>query len=413
MRIAVVNWTDRLAGGAEATLAAPLPAFAAAGHDLALWHEIDRPADRGAIPLPRGTAAWSAEQLGAGAALAALRSWRPDVLLAHGMLDPDLERRVTAVAPGVFAPHNYYGACISGNKTFTFPRARPCRERFGWPCLLRYYPRRTGGLSPVTMGRAFRTQRTRLATLRRYHCLAVMSEHMRAEYVRGGFPPDRVVRLPPPPLTLAPEANAERAGMGPDAGASRALLFVGRMDPLKGGAELLRAAARVAGTLGCPIEVTLAGDGPARPAWEALAARLTRREPRLRTRFPGWVLHDRLPPLFGRAHLLVLPSVWPEPFGRIGLEAAAFGLPAVAFAVGGIPEWLADGVNGHLAPGDPPSVAGLADAILRAVTDAAHHAALRRGAHEAARRIDPAAHAAALLRLLDRAAGDRGAARAG
>ena len=127
MRIAVVNWTRRMAGGAEATLAAPLPDFAAAGHELALWHEVDAPAERGAVPLPAGTVTWSAAALGAGGAVQALRAWRPDVLLAHGMLDPALERRVAELGPGVFFPHNYYGTCISGSKMLSamLPAAMP------------------------------------------------------------------------------------------------------------------------------------------------------------------------------------------------------------------------------------------------------------------------------------------------
>ena len=50
--------------------------------------------------------------------------------------------------------------------------------------------------------------------------------------------------------------------------------------------------------------------------------------------------------------LLVVPSVWPEPFGSVGPAAAQHGIPAAAFAVGGIPQWLHEGVNGHLADGN-------------------------------------------------------------
>ena len=80
--------------------------------------------------------------------------------------------------------------------------------------------------------------------------------------------------------------------------------------------------------------------------------------------------------------LLVVPSTWPEPFGLIGPEAGLHRLPAAAFAVGGIPEWLSDGVNGRLAPGDPPSAAGLARAIVECVRDPAELARLRNGARE-------------------------------
>jgi glycosyltransferase involved in cell wall biosynthesis len=97
----------------------------------------------------------------------------------------------------------------------------------------------------------------------------------------------------------------------------------------------------------------------------------------------------------------VVPSVWPEPFGLVGPEAAAYGVPAAAYAVGGIPDWLQDGVNGHLAPGNPPMAAGLADAIVNCLGDPAHYEQLRRGALAAAQTSDTVArHAAAVAEVL-------------
>ncbi len=48
-------------------------------------------------------------------------------------------------------------------------------------------------------------------------------------------------------------------------------------------------------------------------------------------------------------HLVVMPSIAPESFGLVGVEAMSFGKPVVAFAAGGITEWLEDGVTGLLA----------------------------------------------------------------
>jgi glycosyltransferase involved in cell wall biosynthesis len=64
-----------------------------------------------------------------------------------------------------------------------------------------------------------------------------------------------------------------------------------------------------------------------------------------------------------------MPSLWPEPLGLSGLEALQLGTPVVAFATGGIPEWLEDGVDGYLAPADPPTAEGLASAIVKALND--------------------------------------------
>ena len=57
----------------------------------------------------------------------------------------------------------------------------------------------------------------------------------------------------------------------------------------------------------------------------------------------------------------------------------------MAYAVGGIPDWLEGGRSGELAPADPPSVAGLAAALTRALRNPEHHQLLRIGAWEKAR----------------------------
>ena len=64
--------------------------------------------------------------------------------------------------------------------------------------------------------------------------------------------------------------------------------------------------------------------------------------------FPGWVTRDEWTRILQRVDLLVVPSVWPEPLGLIGLEAASMGVPALAFNVGGIGDWLTDGETGRL-----------------------------------------------------------------
>ena len=46
--------------------------------------------------------------------------------------------------------------------------------------------------------------------------------------------------------------------------------------------------------------------------------------------------------------MVVVPSVWPEPFGIVGIEAMAYGKPVIAFDVGGISEWLEDGKTGFI-----------------------------------------------------------------
>ena len=112
MRIAIINWSNRRIGGTGTYLSTLMPYLQRAGHEIALWHEVDTPADYELIPTPAGTPAWSVATLGLETALAQLSDWHPHLLYAHGLLDPRVERRTLDIAPAVFFAHNYYGTCI-------------------------------------------------------------------------------------------------------------------------------------------------------------------------------------------------------------------------------------------------------------------------------------------------------------
>jgi glycosyltransferase involved in cell wall biosynthesis len=76
----------------------------------------------------------------------------------------------------------------------------------------------------------------------------------------------------------------------------------------------------------------------------------------------------------------------------------------VAFDLGAIPEWLAAGESGELAPGDPPTPDGFAEAIVRALEDPARYSRLCRGAWERAQRFTIEDHIQTLLHVLMAAA---------
>jgi glycosyltransferase involved in cell wall biosynthesis len=183
------------------------------------------------------------------------------------------------------------------------------------------------------------------------------------------------------------------------------LLFLGRMDLLKGGSVFLDALPQVSAALRCPLHVTFAGDGPKRKIWERKAKQLQAKNSELQIEFPGWLQGGPLDSLMANCDLLVLPSLWPEPFGLVGPEVGLRGVPVAAFGVGGIPNWLNDDFNGHIAPGEPPTAGGLADAIIKCLRDPATHARLARGAAQVAQRFDIQNHMAALTKIFETVVG--------
>lgn len=402
MRVAVVTRYASAIGGAQVYLSRLLPHLKQRGHEIACVTELAESDGAEAIlPPDWHIPHWSVADRGFEAVMDDLRNWKPDVVLLQGPGDPAFADRIAEAFPTVFRAENYYGTCISGTKTTCWPTPKPCSRLFGPACLLHYFPRRCGGLNPLTMLRLYLRQRHNNKVLRKCRAIVTLSEHLRQEFLRHGLPSERVIRLPfPVPETALPrQARASR----PDGEPFR-LLFLGRMDRLKGGDLLLQAVLLVAGQLSRPIHLDFAGDGPERLRWERLAQQVTASCQCVSVRFRGWVGSTERNELLRLADLLVVPSVWPEPFGHVGLEAAQHGVPAVAFAAGGIPEWLQDGVTGRLAPANPPTVQGLADAIHACLHDEAKLAALHRNTREFASRLSMDAHVIAIEDVFRRVA---------
>jgi glycosyltransferase involved in cell wall biosynthesis len=406
MRVVVVNQNRDRVGGVETYLEMLMPALAENRCDVAFLsesgHQTAKP-----IALDGSVAAWSVQELGIAGALERLRGWKPDVVYAHGHLGIELMSGLMQAAPAVFYAHGYYGTCISGAKSFKFPVVRPCTRRFGPGCLLHYYPHRCGGLNPLTMWRNYYAQSERSTLLRKYSAILAPSEYISAEYLRHGFRPEAVHVVPYafgrrefPPVASNHQPHTEEL--------PHRLLFIGRMVQLKGGMLLLEAVARAARELERTLHLALAGDGPERFKWQRKADSIRTANPNVHFEFMGWLNGEALERLYATSDLLVVPSLWPEPSALVGREVGLYGVPQAAFAVGGNPEWLLDGVNGHLAPGDPPTAAGLADAIVKCLADPEHYAPLREGAVEVARQFTLERHIRLLLPILRQAADGNG-----
>lgn len=414
MRIAVVNWSRRRVGGVETYLNTIIPELVRFGHKIGFWCEVDEPTDRLPIDLPDHAPVWCVADMGGEGAVTALRNWKPDVIYSHKVTDPELEEKVLSLAPSVFFAHDYNGTCISGTKTFKFPIPQPCDRRFGWECLAHYFPRRCGGLSPITMFKLYSLQSKRLENLHRYNAIVTHSDHMLAELIKHGLSPRRAYSFPyyvqpaieteqSPRLSQSSVSASSLAPAGEDESAAPPLaaprefhlLFSGRMEYLKGGHVLIEALPAVAAALENPLRVTFAGDGRQRRTLERYAKRISNAE--LKIEFEGWVDRPRIETLLQSCDLLVVPSLWPEPFGLVGPEAGKYGVPVAAFDVGGIHDWLVDGVNGYLASGKPPAAAGLAQAIISCLRDPDVHARLRSGAIEVSQQFNINNHLTALL----------------
>jgi glycosyltransferase involved in cell wall biosynthesis len=183
----------------------------------------------------------------------------------------------------------------------------------------------------------------------------VASEYVKHEAVRTGYDRERI-DVVPYFTALPPAVTAPRPGR---------ILFVGRLVREKGVDLFFDALSQLQGDWTC----TVIGEGNAsvKVREHAHARGLDGR-----VTFAGWLNGAALAEAFDDASVVVVPSRWPEPFGIVGIEAMAHARPVVAFRVGGIPEWMDDGVTGHLVePGDVRALSQRLATVLEHPADAA------------------------------------------
>lgn len=229
--------------------------------------------------------------------------------------------------------------------------------------------------------------RLKAALVRRVDGVIGVSQAVLDVYASAGrLPTGRshvLYNLPPVDTMRAPSADAReatRAALGLPRGPL--VLFAGKLSLGKGFPVFVDAAR--AATARCP-DAVFAAAGAGSPA-DAGPVRLLGSRP-----------HAEMQSLYALADVVVQPAVWPEPFSRVPLEAAAAGAPVVASRAGGMAEAVEDGVTGVLV--ERGSSDALARGIVDLLGDPALRAALGRQAREQLARFSPDATADRLVEI--------------
>ncbi len=244
------------------------------------------------------------------------------------------------------------------------PLRRPCSRTFApLPCrLCALVTRPPGMLRALTRDLAgFLCEMRGVTTF-------VQGDYMRGRLRANGFAAERLVCVAPfwtDQVRVRTDflTRRLRVGHGTEKGRVRAkkgfrpvaadgvrplrLLYVGQLVAGKGVRVLLEAVAR----LRVPFTLTIVGAGRDERLLRRRAASLAPGA----VRFAGW--QTDVAPFFAAADVVVVPSLWNEPFCLVGVEALAAGVPVVAFDRGGIGDWLKPDETGVFAP---PTAEGLA-----------------------------------------------------
>jgi D-inositol-3-phosphate glycosyltransferase len=132
----------------------------------------------------------------------------------------------------------------------------------------------------------------------------------------------------------------------------RIILFVGRIEPLKGVDQLLRAVAYLKDIEGMRL-VIIGGDEQSQNEIEGLQRLSRELDIEDSVTFLGLVSHDKLLSFYSAADVCVLPSYY-ESFGLVALESIACGTPVVATDVGDLRSIIRQGETGYVVTNNSP-----------------------------------------------------------
>ena len=329
-------------GGVVAHVAASAGALAASGTRVTILSaKIESHETPDGVTLYRSAELFNQKaplQVRLGEALAC----EPTVVHLNQLDDPQIVGFLRRTAPVVISAHGYL-ACTSGYHYFA--PGHECLRAHGPGCIANL-PRCAHTRDPRMLPSQYRRAGQALAALQRADLAISYSSAVDRHLAINGLPRRRIVPYFP---TVVP-----RTGSGHER--RRRVVFAGRIVTSKGVRTLVEAAREV------DAEFLICGDG-----WQLEAMRRLARRRGLedRVRFKGWLDPDGLAQEFAEASIVVVPSLWPEPFGIVGIEAFAAGRPVIATDTGGIGDWLQDGVSGLLvAPGDAAALAAALGELL-------------------------------------------------
>jgi glycosyltransferase involved in cell wall biosynthesis len=340
-------------GGSESAMERYLPALERAGMRVRVLAR--RVTDPQRFGVPARAVSWGDEnaepsRVAAEEISREIRADDIDTVLCSNVFDSAVLDAARGARRCVVHVRDHRVFCPNGDRLFP-SFSHPCESAMGHACLVNSLLHGcVFGPRPRTLKRLRDRERTAAAT-RSCDAFVVSSHYMAQSCERNGVAAERIHVLPPP---IADGSVADRIAPPPP---QRSVLFAGRIVPAKGLRSLVRAIARIAPEKRPALRVA----GRATPELgecAQLAARLN-----VRFDVLGWCDGEALLRAIDDVHAVVVPSLWPEPYGLLGAEAQARGRPAVAYAVGGIPEWIGDA--GLCAPrGDEAALARAISTVI-------------------------------------------------
>lgn len=262
----------------------------------------------------------------------------PDVINLQNVYEPRLVNKLNQNFPTTRFVHDHSTYC-PGNSKYFFRSGKICTIAASYSCLLNAYKEKCMTRRPSLALKRVRGRFEWLEALKGLSLVLCNSSYVKTALVMNGLVESKVVVNHLFPGHSESFYEAEPINILEPGPAQ--ILYVGRLFKEKGVDVLLKAVSQIKQD----FRLKIVGEGWEKDNLLKLSLDLGLEE---KVEFLGFKNGVDLARLYKSCLFFVMPSVWPEPFGMVGIEANAFSKAVVAFNVGGVTDWLEDNVNGVL-----------------------------------------------------------------
>jgi len=263
-----------------------------------------------------------------------LNQVNPDIVHIHDLNNPYVIRYCGGSYPTIKTTLNADAYC-GGTDKYLYTSGKECHFLLGFGCLPIAYYQNCMSRHPKRSLEIISIKKKSIQALSKIERVVVPSNRSKEILIREGVQPKKITVIP----LFSFQSNSPQLPYPNEK--KPKILFLGRLRPYKGVSYLLKALQKIK----TPCELLIVGEGEERVKLEMLTQKLNLID---RVQFLGNQPHEKMNSYLDACSLLVVPSIYPDSFPTVGLEAMARARPVVGFSVGGIPEWLADSKTGFL-----------------------------------------------------------------
>ncbi len=261
--------------------------------------------------------------------------FKPDITYIHNVLDYRIIEAIPKKKAGkiVWYCHDHYFYCLTELKLFEekpceFTLSERCIEHIkAGKCLLRY----PLSQPPEVL---YQERQKLLNSVYLFDHVIVISEYMKKTLLQN-LPLLKNIRVVPRQVEI-PE-KVERT--------FKFVLFAGRLVKEKGVHHAIEAMRFIKNS-----SLVIVGQGDDKAYIEKCKnlAKEVERNSSVKIKFAGFVSHDKIGEFYRGAMMVLVPSLFPEPFGMVAAESLAHGVPVVAYNSGGLNSTVINGKTGFL-----------------------------------------------------------------